>query len=99
MGWSEAIPINPGRLNKPRPGALYGMAKPRSSSAGPMRTQPLQLGTMQPTLPLMPCANPEANARDRAPRKRKTRAQLVDAAKAKISRRISLLKQRAALKG
>jgi hypothetical protein len=64
-----------------------------------MRTQPLQLGTMQSTLPLMPCASPEAKAGDRAPRKRKTRAQLVDAVKAKISRRNSLLKQRAALKG
>jgi hypothetical protein len=75
------------------------MAKQRSSSAGPMRTQPIQLGEMQPTLPLMPCANPDGKAKDRAPRKRATRAELVDAVKAKISRRNSLRKQRAALKG
>jgi hypothetical protein len=86
-------------LNKMRPGALTGMAKQRSSSAGPMRTQPIQLGTMQPTLPLMPRASSESKAKDRAPRKRLTRAQLVDAVKAKISRRNSLRKQRAALKG
>jgi hypothetical protein len=64
-----------------------------------MRIQPLQLGTMRPSLPLMPCASPEAKAKIRAPRKRLTRAQLVDAVKAKISRRNSLRKQRAALKG
>lgn len=63
-----------------------------------MRTQPLQLGTMQPTLPLMPCAGSEAKAQDRKPRKGLTRSQQVDAVKAKISRRNSLRKQRAALK-
>jgi hypothetical protein len=63
-----------------------------------MRTQPLQLGTMQPTLPLMPCAGSEAKAEGGTPRKRLTRAQLVAAVKAKISRRNSLRKQRSALK-
>ena len=87
------------RLNKSRPGALIGMARSNSSSVGPMRTQLIQLGSMQPTLPLMPCANSEGKANNRAPRKLPTRAQLVEAAKAKISRRNSLLKQRAALKG
>jgi hypothetical protein len=82
-----------------RPGALTGMVKQRSSFAGPMRTQPIQLGTMQPTLPLMPRASSEAKAKDRTPRKRLTRAQLIEAVKADISRRNSLRKQRAALKG
>ena len=82
-----------------RPGALTGMVKQRSSFAGPMRTQPIQLGTMQPTLPLMPRASYEATAKDRTPRKRLTRAQLIEAVKADISRRNSLRKQRAALKG
>jgi hypothetical protein len=75
-----------------------GMAKPGSSSAGPMRTQPLQLGTIQPSLPLMPSASPQAEAQSRTPKRRLTRAELIDAAKAKISRRNSLRKQRAALK-
>jgi hypothetical protein len=85
-------------LNKRRLGALMGMAKQRSSSAGPMRIQPIQPGAMQPTLPLMPCVSAEVKVQDRAPRKCLTRAQLVDAVKAKISRRNSLRKQRAALK-
>ena len=64
-----------------------------------MRTQPLQLDTIQPSLPLMPCPSPDAKAAGRALRKRLTRAQLVNAVKAKISRRNSLRKQREALKG
>jgi len=74
------------------------MAKPGPSSAGPMRTQPLQLGSMQPTLPLMPTAIPEMKVQKRLPQKDRSRAEKVDAAKAKISRRNSLRKQRAALK-
>jgi hypothetical protein len=63
-----------------------------------MRTQPLQLGSIQPTQPLMPSAGTEVKVQSRAPRKSPSRAQQVDAAKAKISRRNSLRKQRAALK-
>jgi hypothetical protein len=74
------------------------MAKPGSSSAGPMRTQPLQLGSIQPTLPLMPSANPEMRIQNRVPQKGRSRAEQVDAVKAEISRRNSLRKQRAALK-
>jgi hypothetical protein len=64
-----------------------------------MRTQPLQLGTIQPSLPLMPSARPEAKAQSRPTRKPLTRAERISAVKAKISRRNSLRKQRAALKG
>jgi hypothetical protein len=63
-----------------------------------MRTQPLQLDSMQPTLPLMPSAGTEAKPKSRAPRKSPSRAEQMVAAKAKISRRNSLRKQRAALK-
>jgi hypothetical protein len=86
------------RLNKSRPSALMGMAKPRSSSAGPMRTQPLQLGSIQPTQPFMPSASPEMKVQNRAPQKDRSRSEQIDAVKAKISRRNSLRKQRAALK-
>jgi len=85
-------------LNKSRSNALMDMAKPGSSSAGPMRTQPLQLGSMQPTLPLMPSATPEMKVQKGLPQKGRSRAEQVDAVKAKISRRNSLRKQRAALK-
>jgi hypothetical protein len=74
------------------------MAKSGSSYAGPMRTQPVQPGPIQPCLPLMPSATPEMKAQQRLPKKRSTRADQVNAARAKISRRNSLRKQRAALK-
>jgi len=74
------------------------MAKPGPSSAGPMRTQPLQLGSIQPTQPFMPSASPEMKVQNRAPQKDRSRAEQIDAVKAKISRRNSLRKQRAALK-
>jgi hypothetical protein len=63
-----------------------------------MRTQPLQPELIQPTLPLMPSAGAAAKVQSRALRKGPSRAEQVDAAKAKISRRKSLQKQRAALK-
>jgi hypothetical protein len=74
------------------------MAKSGSSSAGPMRIQPLQLDSIQSTLPLMPSVDTGAKVQGHASRKRPSRAEQVDAAKAKISRRKSLRKQRAALK-
>jgi hypothetical protein len=81
-----------------RPGALMEMAKPGSSSAGPMRTQPLARDSIQPTQPLMPSAGRETKLQDRPSRTSPSRAGQVDAAKAKISRRNSLRKQRDALK-
>jgi hypothetical protein len=99
LSFAKPITFREVRLNKSRPVALMGMAKSGSSSAGPMRTQPLQLGSSQPTQPLMPSANPEMKVQGRAPRKSPSRTEQVDAVKAKISRRNSLRKQRAALKG
>jgi hypothetical protein len=99
LSFAKPITFREVRLNKSRPAALMGMAKSGSSSAGPMRTQPLQLGSIHPTQPLMPSANTETKVRSRAPRKSPSRAEEVDAVKAKISRRNSLRKQRAALKG
>jgi hypothetical protein len=63
-----------------------------------MRTQELQLGSIQPTLPLMPSPNPETKVQNRLPQTGRSRAEQIDAVKAKISRRNSLRKQRAALK-
>ncbi|MBA4037520.1 MAG: hypothetical protein C0480_23290 [Bradyrhizobium sp.] len=63
-----------------------------------MRTQPLQPESIQPTLPLMPSVGTEVKVQRRASKKSPSRAEQVDAAKAKISRRNSLRKQRAALK-
>jgi hypothetical protein len=86
------------QVNKLRPGALVEMAKSGSSSAGPMRTQPLQLGSIHPTQPLMPSAGTEMKIQNRPQRKSPSREDQVEAVKAKISRRNSLRKQRAALK-
>jgi hypothetical protein len=74
------------------------MAKPEPSSAGPMRTQPLQLGSIHPTQPFMPSVDSELKIKNGLPRKKLSRAERVAAVKAKISRRNSLRKQRAALK-
>jgi hypothetical protein len=74
------------------------MAKSESSSAGPMRTQPIPLGSIHPTQPLMPSAGTEIKVQHRSQRKSPSREDQVEAVKAKISRRNSLRKQRAALK-
>jgi hypothetical protein len=68
-----------------------------------MRTQPLTRDSIQPTQPFMPSAGREMNLQDSPsrtgpPRTSPSKAEQVDAAKAKISRRNSLRKQRAALK-
>jgi len=81
-----------------RLGALVKMARSESSSAGPMRTQPLQRGTIRPTQPLMPSVGSAISVETRPERKKPSRAEQVEAVKAKISRRSSLRKQRAALK-
>lgn len=54
---------------------------------------------MQPTQPLMPSVGNDMTNQSRAPRTNPSRAQQIDAVKAKISRRNSLRKQREALKG
>jgi hypothetical protein len=72
------------------------MPKTGSSSAGPMRTQPRARDSIQPTQPLMPSAGRETKSQDSP--SRTSKAGQVDAAKAKISRRNSLRKQRDALK-
>jgi hypothetical protein len=54
--------------------------------------------TMQPTQPLMPSAGRGNKPQDRPSRTSRSNAGQLDAAKAKISRRNSLRKQRAALK-
>jgi hypothetical protein len=46
----------------------------------------------------MPSASPEMKVQNRAPQKDRSRSEQIDAVKAKISRRNSLRKQRAALK-
>jgi hypothetical protein len=92
-----AKPYGSLQVNKLRPDALVKMAKSRPSSAGPMRTQPLQIGSIHPAQPLMPSAGTEM-VQNRPPRKSPSRAEQVEAVKAKISRRNSLRKQRAALK-
>jgi len=84
--------------NKSRSGALVGMPKAGPSSAGPMRTQPLTRDSIQPTQPFMPSAGREMKLQDRPSRTSPSKAGQVDAAKAKISRRNSLRKQRDALK-
>jgi hypothetical protein len=84
--------------NKSRPSALVGMPKTGPSSAGPMRTQPLTRDSIQQTQPFMPSEGRETTLPDRPSRTSASRAGQVDAAKAKISRRNSLRKQRDALK-
>jgi hypothetical protein len=73
------------------------MAKNKSAPTGPMTTQPLRRGSVMPTqaLPMMPAAGKALNAPH--PKKQPTRTEAVRAAKAKITRRESLRKQRDAL--
>jgi hypothetical protein len=60
--------------------------------------QPLARDSSQPTQPYMPSAGREMKLQDRPPLTSPSNARQVDAAKAKISRRNSLRKQRDALK-
>jgi hypothetical protein len=67
-------------------------------TTGPMRMQPIERASMMPTpvLPMMPTA---ANAKtSMGPKQKPTRADGVRVAKAKITRRDSLRKQREALR-
>jgi hypothetical protein len=68
-------------------------------TAGPMRTQPIERASIMPTpvLPMMPTAGKAKTSM--APKQRPTRADRIRVAKAKITRRNSLRKQRDALRG
>ena len=74
------------------------MPRRKSSFTGPMKVQPVEHGSIAPT-PLQP-AMPTMDARPKTalPKKRSTRNEAVRAAKARITRRNSLRKQRQAQK-
>jgi hypothetical protein len=71
----------------------------RKQPTGPMRTQPIERASIMPTqvLPMMPAAGKATKPSQ--PKQRPTRAEAVRAAKARITRRNSLRKQREALSG
>jgi hypothetical protein len=77
--------------------ALFGMAKSKSTT-GPMRTQPGERTSIVPTQVLPEMPNTRNTARAAPPKQEPTRNDAVRAAKARISRRNSLHKQREALK-
>jgi hypothetical protein len=79
--------------------ALFLMPKSKPTSTGPMNMQPAEHGSIAPTplLPMMPTAGEQNNAP--YPKKRPTRTEAVLIAKARITRRNSLRKQRQAQKG
>ncbi len=66
---------------------------------GPMRTQPLERASIMPSqvLPMMPTVGRLKKASQ--PKQKPTRTEALRAAKARITRRSSLRKQREALKG
>jgi hypothetical protein len=74
------------------------MPKGKPTPIGPMRTQPIERGSIMPTqvLPLMPTVGKQRKTPQ--PKKPPTRAEAIRAAKARITRRSSLQKQREALK-
>ena len=69
-------------------------------TAGPMRTQPIERASIMPTpvLPMMPTAG-KAKTTSMESKQKPTRADGIRVAKAKITRRNSLRKQRDALRG
>jgi hypothetical protein len=73
------------------------MPNSKPTPTGPMSTQPVGRGAIMPTqaLPMMPTAGKAMKAPE--PKKQPTRTEAVRAAKAKITRRESLRKQRDAL--
>jgi hypothetical protein len=74
---------------------------PKSKPAtGPMRTQPIERASIMPTqvLPMMPTTGKKMKTGSQ-PNQKLTRAEAVRVAKAKITRRNSLRKQREALRG
>ena len=79
--------------------AVSSMSKSKPTPTGPMRTQPIERGSIRPTqvLPLMPAVGKQKKTPQ--PKQPPTRVEALRAAKAKITRRSSLQKQRQALKG
>jgi hypothetical protein len=75
------------------------MPKGKPTPIGPMRMQPIERGSIVPTqvLPLMPAVGEQRMT----PQSKKppTKVEAIRAAKARITRRSSLQKQREALKG
>jgi hypothetical protein len=78
---------------------LSKMPKRKPTSAGPMNMQPVAHNSIAPTqvLPMMPTVG--GDTKTPLPKKRPTRADAVQIAKARIMRRNSLRKQRQAQKG
>jgi hypothetical protein len=68
------------------------------ATAGPMRTQPIERAAIFAT-PVLPIVPKPGKAKKAQPKQKPTRAEDVRAAKAKITRRNSLRKQREALQG
>jgi hypothetical protein len=87
------------RSNEPGGNELSGMPESKPTPTGPMSTQPVGRGAIMPTqaLPMMPTAGKATTAPQ--PKKQPTRTEAVRAAKAKITRRESLRKQRDAQRG
>src|SRR4051795_6351048 len=87
-----------GGLNKPGGKALSVMLRRKSPMTGPMNVQPAAHGSRTPTQsqPMMPSAGKKPNTT--VPKKQSTRTEALRAAKAGISRRNSLRKQRQAQK-
>jgi hypothetical protein len=79
--------------------AAFRMPKSKPTATGPMRMQPIERGSIMATqvLPLMPAVG--AQRKTPPPKKPPTGAEAIRAAKAEITRRSSLQKQREALKG
>jgi hypothetical protein len=84
------------RSNKFDANALSMMTKTKSTSTGPMRMQSIERASVMPT-PMMPIARKATKPAQ--PKKQPTRTEAVRSAKARITRRNSLQKQRDALKG
>ncbi|KJC50435.1 hypothetical protein UP09_05275 [Bradyrhizobium sp. LTSP885] len=62
-----------------------------------MKTQPVENGSIMPTLPMMPTVGEQRKTPQ--PKKEPSRMEAIRSAKARITRRSSLQKQREALKG
>jgi hypothetical protein len=79
--------------------AVFRMPKSKQTPTGPMSTQPIERGSTMPTqvLPMMPTVG--AQRKMPQPKKEPTRMEAIRVAKARITRRSSLQKQREALKG
>ena len=87
----HASMANPGE-NKRRAKAFIGMSKRQPPVTGPMNMQPVEYAAISPALPLMP--RPGQRKTGSAPQQRPARMDAIRKAKARVTRRASLLKQR-----